>query len=206
MNVNFKESRKESSVDKNARRMDVFYVDLGTPIGNQQGGCRPCCIVQNNCGNLHSPTVIIIPISSQIQKMRQPTHTLLPKSDCRGLEKDSFTLAEQFRTINKFELGDYVGHIYNKETIEKIDKSMKISLGLFNEKSEIAQNKANYIKELDLFIAKWIDYHEDINKIKDEVNNRKIAEKDLACYCRNNNLNMSDYYNIDWIKNKRMVG
>ena len=44
-------------------RGDVYYADLAGGIGSEQKGIRPVVIVQNNMGNKHSTTLIIVPIS-----------------------------------------------------------------------------------------------------------------------------------------------
>jgi len=42
------------------KRGDIFYADLNPVIGSEQGGIRPVLVVQNNVGNRHSPTVIVV--------------------------------------------------------------------------------------------------------------------------------------------------
>ena len=44
---------------------DIFYADLTPVVGCEQGGIRPVLIVQNNIGNLDSPTVIVAAITSK---------------------------------------------------------------------------------------------------------------------------------------------
>ena len=44
------------------RRGDIYYADLRPVIGSEQGGIRPVLIIQNDIGNKHSPTTIIIPL------------------------------------------------------------------------------------------------------------------------------------------------
>lgn len=46
------------------RRGDIFYADLNPVVGSEQGGIRPVLVVQNNVGNRHSPTVVILPLST----------------------------------------------------------------------------------------------------------------------------------------------
>ena len=48
---------------------DVIQVDLGRSFGSEQGGIRPAVIVQNNKGNKFSPTVLVIPMTSEIKKV-----------------------------------------------------------------------------------------------------------------------------------------
>ena len=94
---------------KKIRRGDIYYADLDPVTGSEQGGVRPVIIVQNNLGNAHSPTVVVVPITSQMEKYRLPTHVFIPKS-C-GLAKKSFAMVEQIRTIDRSRLSNYVGHI-----------------------------------------------------------------------------------------------
>lgn len=56
------------------QRGAIYYAQLSPVIGSEQGGFRPVVIVQNDVGNLHSPTVIVAPITAQMQKHRLPTH------------------------------------------------------------------------------------------------------------------------------------
>ena len=39
------------------KRGDIYRASLDPVIGSEQGGVRPVLIVQNDMGNLHSPTV-----------------------------------------------------------------------------------------------------------------------------------------------------
>ena len=42
----------------------------------EQGGIRPVLIIQNNKGNLFSPTLIVAPITRNVSKRLQPTQVL----------------------------------------------------------------------------------------------------------------------------------
>ena len=112
----------------NIKRGDVYYADLSPVIGSEQGGVRPVLIIQNNIGNRYSPTVIVVAITSQIQKAKLPTHVEITAKEY-NLEKNSVVLLEQLRTIDKQRLKEKITHI-DKELIKKIDNALKISLGL----------------------------------------------------------------------------
>ena len=47
------------------KRGDIFMANLSPIIGSEQGGERPVLIIQNDVGNLNSPTTIVIPITAQ---------------------------------------------------------------------------------------------------------------------------------------------
>ncbi len=108
------------------KRGDVFYADLDPIIGSEQGGVRPVLVVQNNVGNKYSPTVVVLPISSA-KKSHIPTHICI--CGTKRLPKNSVILAEQIRTIDRNRLQNYVGSV-GLEVMEKVDKALKISIGV----------------------------------------------------------------------------
>ena len=108
------------------KRGDIFYADLDPIIGSEQGGIRPVVVVQNNVGNRHSPTIVVLPLSTA-KKHYLPTHIHIRGSEM--LPKDSVVLAEQIRTIDRNRLKSYVGSV-GFEIMEKVDKAVKISIGV----------------------------------------------------------------------------
>ena len=111
------------------RRGDIYYADLRPVVGSEQGGIRPVIIIQNDVGNMHSPTVIAAAITSQRGKNKLPTHIEIDSKD-NGLKADSVVLAEQIRTIDKSRLKERIGHIDNDEIIGKINNALGVSFGL----------------------------------------------------------------------------
>ncbi len=96
------------------RIFDIFYANLSkNTVYSEQGGIRPVIIIQNDVGNRYSPTVIVLPITSEIKKENMPTHCVLHKTDRNGLEMDSMVLAEQIRVIDKSRLLDKIGYLDN---------------------------------------------------------------------------------------------
>ena len=91
---------------------DIFYADLSkNSVKSEQGGIRPVVVVQNDIGNRYSPTIIVLPITSELKKVNMPTHCMLRKSPDNGLSTDSMVLAEQVRVIDKSRLREKIGHI-----------------------------------------------------------------------------------------------
>lgn len=108
-------------------RGDVFYADLGATVGCEQNGIRPILILQNNIGNLYSPTIIVAAITSS-HKKPLPTHVKI--HGIHSLNQGSLVLLEQIRTIDRSRLRDWIGSL-DSECLSKVDKSLKISLGLY---------------------------------------------------------------------------
>ena len=103
------------------KRGDIFYADLDPVVG-----VRPVLVVQNNIGNRHSPTLVVLPLST-VKKNKLPTHICIRNS--KILPKDSVILAEQIRTIDRSRLRSYIGSL-DSGIINKIDEAMKISIGV----------------------------------------------------------------------------
>ncbi len=110
------------------KRGDVYYADLRPVIGSEQGGIRPVVIVQNDIGNLHSPTIIVAAVTSKLNKAKLPTHIEL-SAERYHMVRDSVILLEQLRTIDKSRLKEKICHL-DGEIMELIDKGLKISLEL----------------------------------------------------------------------------
>lgn len=77
--------------------------------GSEQSGWRPGLIIQNNIGNLFSPNVIALPLTSSLKKTEQPTHVVLPSSI--GLKLDSMVLCENPERVSKMRLGNYITRV-----------------------------------------------------------------------------------------------
>lgn len=91
---------------------DIFYANLSkNTVNSEQGGIRPVIIIQNDVGNKYSPTVIVLPITSEIKKENMPTHCVLYRSSKNGLNVNSMVLAEQIRVIDKSRLLDKIGYL-----------------------------------------------------------------------------------------------
>ena len=46
------------------KQKEIFFCELGENIGSEQNGKRPVVIMQNNIGNTHGNTTIIVPITT----------------------------------------------------------------------------------------------------------------------------------------------
>ena len=113
------------------KRGDVYYADLRPVIGSEQGGIRPVVIVQNDIGNLHSPTIIVAAVTSKLNKANLPTHIEL-SADRYHMVRDSVILLEQVRTIDKRRLKERIGHL-NDHLMNRVNEAIEISFGLEEE-------------------------------------------------------------------------
>lgn len=118
-------------MNKKIYRGEIYYAELNSVTGSEQGGKRPVVILQNNLGNKHSTTTIIAPISSNVDKKFISVHVLLT-NDISALPKNSIVLLEQIRVIDKKRLKTKIAYL-NRFIMEDIDRAIRISLGLKKE-------------------------------------------------------------------------
>ena len=109
------------------KRGDIFYADLSPVVGSEQGGVRPVLVVQNDVGNKYSPTIIVAAITSQMNKVKLPTHVEV--SADFGLPKKSVVLLEQIRTIDKKRLREKVGYT-DEFFMKKVNEALLKSVGV----------------------------------------------------------------------------
>ena len=84
-----------------------IYLMTFDGAGSEQKGCRPGLIFQNNLGNLYSPNVIALPLTSATNKASLPTHVLIKACD-GGLHKDSVVLCENPERMSKNRILKYI--------------------------------------------------------------------------------------------------
>ena len=108
------------------KRGEIYYADLSPVVGSEQGGIRPVIILQNDTGNCHSPTTIVVAVTSKTTKNYLPTHI---KVYSPMLRKNSGAMLEQIRTIDKQRLLEYMGKI-DENTMNRIDRAIEISMGI----------------------------------------------------------------------------
>ena len=112
---------------KLVKRGDIYYANLNPVIGSEQGDTRPVLVVQNNMGNKYSPTVVVAPITCNLNKKPLPTHVKIPAFS--GLAADSLALVEQIRTIDRTRFDGYIGRI-DSMVQSKIDTALAICVGI----------------------------------------------------------------------------
>lgn len=118
-------------IDK-IRRNEIYLADLGKTSGSEEKGTRPVLIVQNNLGNKHSTTTIIVPFTKRIEdENRIPTHIVV--NQFGKMYSKGTIMAEQIKVIDKRKLKHYIDEL-PKEYIDKVDEAIKIAVGLDEER------------------------------------------------------------------------
>jgi mRNA interferase MazF len=110
-----------------ARRGEIYFVDFSPSRGSEQGGVRPGLIIQNDAGNLNSPTTIVAAISTQ-RRRTYPFHVQVTPLDS-GLPQQSVVKCEQIKTVDQSRLMRLAGSL-NPAKMREVDEALHLSLGL----------------------------------------------------------------------------
>ena len=110
------------------QRGDIVLVNLKPAKGSEQGGIRPCLVIQNDIGNRYSLTTIIAPITSKKFSKEFPTNVFLTRKESK-LDKDSTILFNQITTIDKTRIVKKISSL-DIGLMKKTELAIQISLGL----------------------------------------------------------------------------
>ena len=104
---------------------DVFWVDLGEPVGSAPGYRHPHVVIQNNLFNqsrIH--TVVVCVLTSNLKRAGAPGNVLLQEGDA-GLPKQSVVVVSQLFTVDKSQLDEYIGTLSAKR-VRQILEGIKL--------------------------------------------------------------------------------
>ena len=114
---------------------DIVKVDFGDAnFAGEQGGIRPAVVIQNYYGNLYSDTTIVIPFTTKIKHIHQPTHSFFYKDEeGKGLTKDSMLLGECVRQVSKQRILQKLGVITKIQEKKKVKAVYDANFGILEE-------------------------------------------------------------------------
>ncbi len=107
---------------KSVKRGDIYVADLDPVVGSEQGGIRPVLVLNNDRDYRKSTTMIVLPISTRINKKNFIKSHIKIKG-IEGLPEDSIMLCEQIRTIDRQRLISYMGRI-DKRSLIKAERAL----------------------------------------------------------------------------------
>ena len=104
------------------RRGEIYNVDFGNNENSyKQCGVRPALVVSNNRANENSPVVTVVPLTARVWKASV------------GLSKPSMALAEQVETLDKNQLLEKLGEVYDEMVMQQITIALQIQIGVYAE-------------------------------------------------------------------------
>lgn len=119
-------TRKENKMEKFISAGDIYTCNLGNEkIGSEQKGIRPVVVISNAQCCAFSPTVQVLPITSQT-KSKLPTHHILYKEYYKYLQYNLNTvLGEQIITVDKSRLGQKICNVTPEDLYRIIECAKK---------------------------------------------------------------------------------
>lgn len=89
---------------------DVWWADLGEPMGSQPGFRRPVVVQSDSFNRSRIATVVCIPLTSSLRLAEAPDNVLL-EANVTGLPKDSVANVSQPVTPDRFALTERAGSL-----------------------------------------------------------------------------------------------
>ena len=105
---------------------DVYLLKFDG-VDREQSGVRPGLVISNNKGNLYSPNVIVLPFTTSIKHLNQPTHVVVRASES-GLHYDSMVLCENPVCVSKKRLTKYLTTLQPQQ-MEEVAVAYLLSTG-----------------------------------------------------------------------------
>jgi len=100
---------------------DIYWIELEEPRGSEPGYSHPHVVVQNNVFNASRiNTVIVCALTSNIKRSEAPGNVLLEKGEA-NLPKQSVVLVSQIFTVDKSQLGEFIGTLAEQRVQQIID-------------------------------------------------------------------------------------
>jgi mRNA interferase MazF len=91
------------------RQGDIYWIDLGDPVGSGPGFRHPHVVVQNDVFNQSRiNTVIVCALTSNLKRATAPGNVELAAGE-GGLSKASVVIVSQVFTVDKNELDEPIG-------------------------------------------------------------------------------------------------
>lgn len=91
------------------RRGEVWLVDFGTPVGNEQGHRRPAVVVSADRMNTsRADLVIVVPVTRT--RRRIPSHVEL-EPGTSGLQETSYAKGEDVTSVSMERLVHHIGRV-----------------------------------------------------------------------------------------------
>jgi len=110
-------------------RGGIYRVNLDPAFGSEQGGTRPCIVIQNDTGNIQSTTTIVIPLSSKVPKREYPFQVVFGPHET-GLSRRSLAKCDQIQVISiEHRLKEKLGSLTD-DAMRRIEQAILFELDI----------------------------------------------------------------------------
>jgi mRNA interferase MazF len=122
------------------KRGEIYWVEFDPVKGSKQGGLRPALVIQNDVGNRHSPTTVVVAITRTLPPQPYPFVVIIEAADS-GLPERSTVNCAQIATIQQSGAtgrlrpphGESILHPIGRLSpgkMAEVDAALKYNLGL----------------------------------------------------------------------------
>lgn len=109
------------------RRGDILLIDFAPAQPGEADNTRPAVVVTNNIANDHSPAIVVIPLTSNVERV-YPFELLLPL-ERSGLDRDSKAQPQLIRQVSKARVRRRLSHLPD-DLMGELDERVRGHLGL----------------------------------------------------------------------------
>lgn len=107
---------------------DIWWADLGEPVGSAPGYQRPMLIVQGDLlNNSRIATILCVPLTGTQKLADMPGNVLLTAEQAR-LDRSSVANVSQMIAVDRSLLRERIGHV-SRRKLEQVFKGIDIVLG-----------------------------------------------------------------------------
>jgi len=100
---------------------EVYWIDLGMPVGSAPGYRRPGIVVQNDGLNATGlRTVVVVTLTTNLRRSLAVGNVLLREGEA-GLPKPSVVNVTQILTVDRSQLAERIGMLSRRRVLEIID-------------------------------------------------------------------------------------
>lgn len=100
---------------------ELYWLDLEEPIGSEPGYRHPHVVIQNNaCNHSRISTVVLCELTSNLKRATVLGNVLLNEKEA-DLPKRSVVVVTQIVTVDKSQLGTYIGTLSSKRVRQILD-------------------------------------------------------------------------------------
>ncbi len=91
---------------------DIYWIDLGQPIGSEPGYIRPYVVIQNDVLNSSQiRTIIVCALTTNLRRARAIGNVLLEPGEADLAEQSVVNVSQIFFTVDKALLTDKIGKL-----------------------------------------------------------------------------------------------
>jgi mRNA interferase MazF len=116
-------------------RGDIYLADLNPSRGSEQAGIRPVVVVQRESIDRFTETVVIVPLTSNLRRLKIPGTFTIPAEE-GGLTQASVALCYQIAVIDRQRLIQQLGKL-SSLYVRQLDEALIYTLKLDESLGEI---------------------------------------------------------------------